>query len=514
MRQLQFTALILGIDEKRLQAMPRDEQRYYFRIAVQMAATFVFLFIMDYAALITALGQSPSALVMAGIMALVIAALVVLIDISIIDGSIFAHGERELAKFIACQGEPIIQRLKRIAPRIVLALILSTTIGMFADLVIFKPEIDQMIEQVHRRENAALVEEVQSGIRREISDKQAAITALVAESDGLLKSMDTIEGVNGGASARASSEIASLDQKLKELADKKLRLAEERGLAEQTAQLEGDGVALQGRTTGKKGCGNACRQWQSEKKRIADQIADTEAEVTRLQGERSRLEAERNGIAEKMQAGESAATQAKRAARAEIETRLTAARSKLAALERDAAGEADKRVAADLRYVRRREGLAARFVALKEVGIAYPSTLPVMILISLSIMALELGTILSVELSGRKLAYALHTVNAYNTELHIHRRRNEARTASEAMARFNAAPTYAEPKEPDIPQTASAAPAKSAEDVAEAMFAKYVQQKETAAKVQETVKAANGAAAPTPSDAAPKKKPGKGPMLS
>lgn len=496
--------VVWGVDAERLKQVPRDERLYLARIAFQVIVTLAFMFAMAFSATRTVMDHGgPFDIWLAGAFALLVALLVVLIDVAIMVHSMFSMGEREIMSLFLNGSDDFKGRLKKLAPRLFLAFVLSMTVGMFADLAVFKAEIDQVIEIHHRQANAQLFREVQSIVGKAISDKEAEVQSLIAESNGLLQGIQSIEGVGSDDSKRIASEIVTADDKLKGLAEKKTALAQERAVAEQNASMEGAGVAIEGRTSGKDGCGKLCKRWQSEVKRIDDETAAVAAEMERLQAERSRLQGERAAVGEKLQAGESAAAQAKRSQRSELDRRIETARADLAALQANQAETVTARARGDMRYVRKEEGLAARFVALKEVGTTYPSTLPVMALISLSIMALELGTVLSVEFASRKLAYWLLVASAYHETLHRERARQRRREADEGKYSFNLGepesyvPEKKEPVVPPVSNVEAPTVSKTGAQVEADLFAKFGgATSATEAKPTDTMKPkpANGAA--------------------
>lgn len=434
---------VLGIDRKRADLSASDEHAYFHRISVQMVSTGAFIFMMAFSGISIALGNghwvNP---IIAAIIAALVATQLVLMDIGLIETSHIARAEAALgAPGGGDDGDGSHGRWRRILPRLAIAVTLSWTFGTFGDLYIFQPEIEQTLDLRHMRANAALIEEKRGVVQREIGDARQQVEALEKESSQLLSDAKAIEEAGSAELTAATAEISGIDARVKALADTKARLGEERGIAIQNRDMEAQGVAIEGRTSGKDGCGKLCKRWSSEVERLDSAMVAADDETQSLKTRRVVLEDQRKLLAEKATAGASKGVAEKHAARDVVKGRLEDARRRVRALEKAEAATVQERVLADPRYVKREDGLAARFVALKEVAWTYPSTLFVMVLVSMAIMAVELGTVLSVEFGGRKTRYFLETVMAYRQLLHVLLTRNDTYRAGPAEPPFEKPPS-------------------------------------------------------------------------
>jgi hypothetical protein len=195
--QLTFRALchLAATDHRRIAECPFGDKQFSGRIGLQLAISSVFLFAIFAGSLLIGFGQDPISDCIVIVMAFVTAAVVLLVDIQIVQSDFYLHG-LELAHDRGLEGGSSVWGKIRRPATVILRLGLSATIAFafatFFELRLFGSDITRRIDDDYRMANAELFQEVRASydaqvirLSNEITNDEKALNELNLQKDEL-----------------------------------------------------------------------------------------------------------------------------------------------------------------------------------------------------------------------------------------------------------------------------------------------------------------------------------------
>jgi hypothetical protein len=168
-RFLQFTFRALchlaGTDHHRIADCPLGDKQFSARTGLQLAISSIFLFVIFASSLLIGFGEDPISDSIVIVMALVTGAVVLLVDIQIVQSDFYLHGFELTRDRRPKNGDFLWAKIRRPAA-VILRLGLSVTIAFafatFFELRLFSSDIIRRINDDYRAANARLFQEVRA----------------------------------------------------------------------------------------------------------------------------------------------------------------------------------------------------------------------------------------------------------------------------------------------------------------------------------------------------------------
>jgi hypothetical protein len=170
---------LAGADYRRIADCPLGDKQFAARIGLQLAISSIFLFVIFASSLLIGFGEDPVSDGIVTVMAFVTAAVILLVDIQIVQSDFYQHG-LELARDRGLEnGHFIWLKIRRLAT-VILRLGLSVTIAFafatFFELRLFGLDIVRQIDDNYRKANATLFNDVRTSYDARVTRQGIEIT--------------------------------------------------------------------------------------------------------------------------------------------------------------------------------------------------------------------------------------------------------------------------------------------------------------------------------------------------
>jgi hypothetical protein len=222
--QSTFRALchLAGADHRRISDCPLGDKQFAARIGLQLAMSSVFLFTIFTSSLLIGFGEDLVSDGIVTVMAFVTAAVILLVDIQIVQCDFYQHG-LELARDRGLEHHnfiwPKIRRLVTVILRIGLSVTIAFAFATFFELRLFSSDIIRQIDNDYRKANAELFLDIQASYNAkvtrlsiEIANDDVALSALDLQDAELrtrhFTTTDTDGEIDGLAQKLARLELA------------------------------------------------------------------------------------------------------------------------------------------------------------------------------------------------------------------------------------------------------------------------------------------------------------------
>lgn len=407
-----FRALcqLAGADYQRIATCPLGDKQFAGRIGLQLAMSSLFLFTIFASSLMIGFGGDLVSNGVVLLMAFVTAAVILLVDIQIVQSDFHQHG-LELARDRGLEdGNFVWAKIKRPAT-VILRLALSVTIAFafatFFELRLFGSDITRQIETDYRAANTALFRDVEASYDARLKRLEND----VAREDTLLRAFGLQEAELRGKLITTSDidpEISSLVQKLMRLAAAKEAADSEALRRTGDAVNEIFGVRETAEQSGNPGDGRLHKAANAraalarqESNRLAQEIANAQTQIVGLRDRRTRelerANAEIGNTILKLNR-EVGAARARRFAAAQIYERAVTDRESAVLAIAQARPE----------YAPKTDGFLARVEALETLK-KRPAVFAIALWTTLVIMAIEISAVLSKVFFSAPTTYAVRT---------------------------------------------------------------------------------------------------------
>lgn len=401
---------LAGVDHQRIADCPLGDKQFAGRIGLQLVASSTFLFAIFSSSLLIGFGGDmlSNAIVLA--MALVAAAVVLLLDIGIVQSDFHHHG-LELARDRGFgTGNPHWARSKRFATvglRLALSMTIAFAFATFFELRLFGADIARQMETNYRSANAELFRDVQTAYDQSVGEIEAEISRDNARLDVLADQETEIKGKLFGT-GNADPEIDTLLQTIARLTAAK-QVADAEALRRSgDAVNELYGVKETADQSGAPGDGPLRKTAvaraalaEQESARLAQEISAAQAQLAalraRLSSEAKRGSANLTDALQRM-AAETASVRAGKVALIQKRENMIA--------DREAAVVAIAQARPE--YVPRTDGFLARVEALETLK-QRPAVWWIAFWTTLVIMAIEISAVLSKVFFSVPTRYAVRT---------------------------------------------------------------------------------------------------------
>lgn len=401
-----------GADHQRLANCPLGDKQFAGRIGLQLLVSSTFLFTIFAASLLIGFGKDVVSDVVVITMAFVTAAVVLLVDIQIVQSDFYQHG-LELARDRGLDsGNTLWAKIKRPATvglRLVLSMTIAFAFATFFELRLFGTDILRQIETDYRRANAVLFQDVESSYDANVK----LVDAEIGRDNASLNTLNQQEAdlrARELTAANADPEISSLLQTIARLMAQKEVADAEATRRNGDAVNEIQGVKETPEQSGNRGEGPLYRVAvaraelaRQESARLAREIADSQSRLAEVRARHAgALEKAKADVAKALQAltAEIASVRARRDALVQKRDQMIAKR------------EASVLAIAQARpeFVPRTDGFLARVEALETLK-NRPAVAHVTFWTTLVIMAIEISAVLS------KVFFSVPTLYSVRTAL-------------------------------------------------------------------------------------------------
>ena len=401
---------LAGVDHQRIADCPLGDKQFAGRIGLQLAASSIFLFAIFSSSLFIGFGGNIVSDAVIVVIALVAAAVVLLIDIGIVQSDFHHHG-LELARGRGLEVGNAkwakARRFSTVGLRLALSMTIAFAFATFFELRLFGTDIARQLETNYRSANATLFQDVQATYAQNIGRLEAEISRDNDRLDALTGQETEIQGKLLGT-GDADPEMAPLLQTIAHLINARQAADEEAVRRSGDAVNEIYGVKETPKQSGKPGDGNLHKAAlahaalaKQESARLAQQIAAAQAQLADLRARRFR-EAQRSNA--DLTAALQRSTQEEESIRARRDD-LTRQRKTMIA-DREAAVLAIAEARPE--YVPRTDGFLARVEALETLK-QRPAVWWIAFWTTLVIMAIEISAVLSKVFFSVPTRYAVRT---------------------------------------------------------------------------------------------------------
>jgi Domain of unknown function (DUF4407) len=188
---------VAGADHARLVGCPLGDKQFAGRIGLQLVASSTFLFAIFSSSLLIGFGGNTVSDVTVVVMAFVAAAVVLLVDIGIVQSDFHKHG-LELARDGGFGGGSRAwaksRRVATVGLRLALSMTIAFAFATFFELRLFGADIVRQLEADYRNANVALFQEVQAAYGQNIDGVDAEIARSNARLDALARQETELRG--------------------------------------------------------------------------------------------------------------------------------------------------------------------------------------------------------------------------------------------------------------------------------------------------------------------------------
>jgi hypothetical protein len=419
---------LAGVDHERLRGYPLGDRQFAVRIGLQLLFSSTFLFAIFASSLLIGFGDDTASDCVVLAMAFITAAVVLLVDIQIVQSDFHQHG-LELARDRGHEdgNNRLWAKIKRPAT-VSLRLLLSVTIAFafatFFELRLFGSDIMRQIDVDYRKANAALFHDVGTGyaagldlMTGEMSRQTAELTALGEQETALRRRL--LEN------PEADREIDVLTEELNQLSAAKKAADAEVLRRQGDAVNEKNGIKESADHSGLKGEGSLYRNATERARLAALESARLLDEMTRAQSTLGEMRDKRERRTERTSAFVAAELQ-------KLDEAMTAVRSRrdeLGAKHERAINDREARVIAIAQerpeYSAKADGFLARVEALETLK-DRPAVARVTFWTTLVIMAVEVSAVLGKVFFSTPTLYAVRTALEFENAVKELLRRNDA----------------------------------------------------------------------------------------
>jgi Domain of unknown function (DUF4407) len=277
---------IAGVDHERLRSCPLGDRQFAIRIGLQLLFSSTFLFSIFASSLLIGFGDDSLSNCIVVAMAFITAAVVLLVDIQIVQSDFYQHG-LELARDRGHEDSKNrlwakIKRPATVSLRLLLSVTIAFAFATFFELRLFGSDIKRQIDADYRKANAVLFHDVETSydagldlMAKEMSRQTAALSVLGEQETTVRRKL--LENTE------ANREIDELTEKMNKLSAAKQAADAEVLRRQGDAVNEKNGVKESADHSGRKGEGSLYRNATERARLAALESARLMDEMTRVQ---------------------------------------------------------------------------------------------------------------------------------------------------------------------------------------------------------------------------------------
>jgi len=401
-----------GADHQRLANCPLGDKQFAGRIGLQLLVSSAFLFTIFTASLLIGFGKDTVSDAIVVVMAFVTAAVVLLVDIQIVQSDFYQHG-LELARDRGLgEGNSLWAKIRRPATvglRLVLSMTIAFAFATFFELRLFGADILRQINTDYRSTNAVLFQDVQSSYDADVKLVDVEIGSDNATLNRLNREETALRARQLSA-ADADPEVSSLLQTIVRLTAQKEMVDAEVARRNGDAVNEFQGVKETPEQSGNRGEGPLYRVAVARAELARQESVRLAREIAVSQSRLAEVRARHAGALEKVKTDIATALRTLTAEIASVRARgdaLVQKRDQMIA-NREASVLAIAQARPE--FVPRTDGFLARVEALEMLK-RRPAVAHVTFWTTLVIMAIEISAVLS------KVFFSVPTLYSVRTAL-------------------------------------------------------------------------------------------------